>query len=195
MRIGLDFDNTLGDFVGLIHRITFERTGFEMTGLRERHPEAKNLREIIDAAVGKERFEAFMTEIHETELTVDMLPQPGAVEVARRLAARHELVVVTARNEQECLAVHRWLERHRIPFTGVIATARESTAPHAIEHGLAVHLDDTAEVLEAFDEAHPTVPALLALPRNEKATRAAHWRSVEHWLAFEQLVDTLEREQ
>jgi len=194
MRLGIDFDNTLGDFVALIQRVTLERTGFEMRGLREQHPELDSLESIIHAAVGKERFESFLTEIHETDLTLEMLPQPGAIEVAQRLARRHELVVVTARNDIECAAVGRWLERYRIPVSGVIATARAPKAPYALEQGLVVHLDDSAEVFAAFDEAHPTVPALLAHPMNAKATRAAHWRSVEHWLAFEALVETLERE-
>ena len=63
MRIGIDFDNTLGDFVALLQRITREQTGFEMRGLREQHPELDSLEPIIHAAVGKERFESFMHEI------------------------------------------------------------------------------------------------------------------------------------
>ena len=194
MRLGIDFDNTLADFVTLLQRITRERTGFELRGLREQQPGVEDLEPIIHAAIGKDRFESFLTEIHETDLTVEMPPQPGAIEVARRLAAQHDLVIVTARGDHESAAVHRWLERHGIPIAGYVATNREPKAPHAIEHGLAVHLDDTASVLEAFDEAHPTVPALIAHPMNARATRAAHWRSVEDWLAFERLVETLERE-
>ena len=194
MRLGIDFDNTLADFVTLLQRITRERTGFELRGLRERHPGVEDLEPIIHAAIGKERFESLMTEIHETDLTVEMAPQPGAIEVARRLAARHDLVIVTARGDHESEAVHRWLERHDIPIAGYVATNRAPKAPHAIAHGLSVHLDDTATVLDAFDEAHPTVPALLAHPMNARATRAAHWRSVEDWLAFERLVQSLERE-
>ena len=194
MRLGIDFDNTLADFVTLLQRITLERTGFELRGLRERHPGVEDLEPTIHAAIGKERFESLMTEIHETDLTVEMPPQPGAVETARRLATQHELVIVTARGDHESAAVHRWLERHDITIAGYVATNRAPKAPHAIEHGLAVHLDDTASVLEAFDEAHPTVPALIAHPMNAKATRAAHWRSVEDWLAFERLVQSLEQE-
>lgn len=193
MRLGIDFDNTLADFVSLIQRLTRERTGFELRGLPERYPEADDLEPVIHAAIGRERWEALLAEIHETDLTLQMDPQPGAVEVARRLAAQHDLVIVTARDHRESESVHRWLEQHRIPIRGFVATNRAPKAPHAIEHSLAVHLDDTASVLEAFDEAHPTVPALIAHPMNARATRAAHWRSVEDWLAFEALVGTLER--
>ena len=194
MRLGIDFDNTLADFVALLQRITRERTGFEMVGLRDRYPNVDDLEPIIHEAVGKERFEAFMTEIGETDLTLQMEPRPGAVEVARRLAAQHELVVLTARNDRETRAVERWAERHGIPIAGIVGTDRQPKASHAIEHGLSIHLDDTASVLEAFDEAHPTVPALIAHPMNAKSPRAAHWRSVEDWLAFERLVAALAAE-
>lgn len=194
MRLGIDFDNTLADFVSLIQRITRERTGFELVGLREQHPDVENLESIIHAAIGRERWESLLAEIHETDLTVEMAPQPGAVEIARRLAERHELVIVTARGDHESEAVHRWLERHAIPVRGYIATNRAPKAPHAIAHGLATHLDDNVAVFADFDEAHPTVPALLAHPMNARAARAAHWRSVEDWLAFERLVASLEHE-
>ena len=65
MRLGIDFDNTLADFVSLIQRLTRERTGFELRGLIERHPEADDLERVIHAAIGRERWEALLAEIHE----------------------------------------------------------------------------------------------------------------------------------
>jgi len=193
MRLGIDFDNTLADFVATLQQLTRERTGFELRGLRDRHPETEDVEAIIHAAVGKERFEALIHEVQSTDLTVEMAPLPGAVEVARRLALTHELVVVTARPEADTRSVRAWLRRHDIPVVDLVATDFRPKAPHALAHGLAIHLDDTASMLEAFDEAHPTVPALIAHPMNARSVRAAHWRSVEDWLAFERLVGTLER--
>ncbi|MGE3858219.1 MAG: hypothetical protein AB7G21_14795 [Dehalococcoidia bacterium] len=193
MRLGIDFDNTLADFVATLQQITRERTGFELRGLRERHPETEDVEAIIHAAVGKERFEALIHEVQSTDLTVEMAPLPGAVEVARRLALTHELVVVTARPEADTRSVRAWLRRHDIPVADLVATDFQPKAPHALAHGLSVHLDDTASMLVDFDEAHPTVPALIAHPMNARSARAAHWRSVEDWLAFERLVATLER--
>lgn len=194
MRLGIDFDNTLADFVALLQQVTLERTGFDIRNLRERHPGTEDVEAIIHANVGKERFESLIAEVQSTDLTVQMAPRPGAVEVARRLALQHELVLVTARPEADTRSVREWLRRHDVPVVDLVATDFQPKAPHALKHGLAVHLDDTASVLEAFDEAHPTVPALIAHPMNARATRAAHWRSVEHWLAFERLVESLEDE-
>ena len=194
MRLGIDFDNTFADFGGLLRRVTLERTGFDIRAVREANPDAVNIEAIIHAAIGKARFDALIAEIVESDLTLEMEPRPGAIEVARRLAVRHEIVVITARTDTESDAPRRWLQRHAIPIVDVIGTAYASKAPHAIEQGLAVHLDDNVTVIETFDAAHPTVPALLAHPTNLDAPRAAHWRSVEDWLAFETLVQTLERE-
>lgn len=191
MRIGLDFDNTLGDFLGLLMRVTQERTGFD---LRAAWATGEDGEALAHAAIGRATLDALIAEIDVTDLSLELPPMPGAVEVTRRLAERHELFIVTARTDAESINVHRWLERQRIPIRGFIATARASKAPHAMEHGIAVHLDDKASVCEEFDEAHPTVPALLAHVTNTRATRAAHWRSVEDWLAFERLVQSLERE-
>lgn len=194
MRLGIDFDNTLADFGGLLRHITLERTGFDLRSVREANPDVTDIEAAIHAAVGRERFEALIAEIEQTDLTLEMEPRPAAIEVARRLAARHEIVVVTARTVPDAEAARRWLRRYDIPVAEVIATAYAPKAAHAAEQGLVVHLDDAVSVIEAFDEAHPTVPALLAHPMNAGAPRAAHWRAVEDWRAFEALVEALERE-
>lgn len=191
MRLGIDFDNTLADFLGLLMRLTQERTGFD---LRTAWATGEDGEALAQAAIGRETLDALIEEIDLTDLTGSIQPMPGALEVVNRLATRHEIVILTARTDSESVNAHRWLEKYRVPVSGFIATARASKAPHALKHGLGVHLDDTASVLSDFDEAHPTVPALLEHPMNARAPRAAHWRSVEHWLAFERLVETLEQE-
>ena len=194
MRLGIDFDNTFADFGGLLQRITLGRTGFDLRAIREANPDALDIEAIVYATIGKERFDALILEILHADHSDTIEPRPGALDVARRLATRHEIVIVTARSERESATPRRWLERHGVPIADFIATDYGPKAPHAIAQGLAVHLDDNVSVIEAFDAAHPTVPALLAHPLNLDAPRAAHWRSVEDWLAFEALVATLERE-
>lgn len=38
MRLGVDVDNTLADFGGLLRRITLDRTGFDLRAMREGEP-------------------------------------------------------------------------------------------------------------------------------------------------------------
>ncbi|MDA0302228.1 MAG: hypothetical protein O2822_06850 [Chloroflexi bacterium] len=194
MWLGIDFDNTFADFGGLLRRVTLERTGVDLVAIREANPHAQDIEAIVHATLGKDRLDALVAEILESDLSLEMEARPGALDVARRLAANHEIVVVTARSVKEAAAPRRWLERHGIAVRDLVATDRAPKASHAVHHGLLVHLDDNAEVFADFDEAHPTVPALIAHPMNARSARAAHWRSVEDWLAFERLVKSLEQE-
>ena len=190
MRIGLDFDNTIGDFLSLLMDVTVERTGFD---LRAAWATGGDGQALAHAAIGSDRLDALIAEIDQHHM-VRMLPVPGAIEVTRRLASRHELVIVTARSAAESVSARDWLDRHEIPVADLVPTNYASKAPHASNLGLAMHLDDNATVLADFDEAHPTIPVLLAHPLNARSPRAAHWRSVEDWLAFERLVQSLEQE-
>lgn len=182
MRIGLDFDDTLADFRTLLATETRSRFGIELTrGVRGRD------------IVGEERWDAFLKEILDGDATLYLDPRPGAVEVTRRLAERHELIVLTARHEHEAPHAKAWLERHRIPVAAFVTTGREAKAPLARDLGLGVHLDDTPHIFDAFHPAHPTVPALiLSGSWDQPASPPAHLRMVEHWLAFEALVGDLE---
>ena len=188
MRIGLDFDNTLADFDHLLRRLTLERYAIDLDEIPGSAPQTAAL-----TALGREQRDALYDEIHGTDLTLEMRPCRDAIEVARRLGARHQLVILTARDERQSRPAQQWLRRTEIPIVDFCSLSGMSKAPVAVIQGLTVHLDDNVEVTTAFDQAHPTVPALLAHRMNLGATRAAHWRSVEDWLAFERLVNTLER--
>ncbi len=194
MRLGIDFDNTLADFGGLLRAITLERTGVDFRAIRAANPDVADIEALCYAAVGRERFDALSAEIVLADHSTRIESRPGAIEVMRRLGARHEIVLLTARSEAESVTPRRWLEHHGLRVAGFVTTATGPKATHAIEHSLAAHLDDSVAVFEAFDDAHPTVPVLMAHPMNAAHPRAAHWRSVEDWLAFERLVETLERE-
>lgn len=187
MRIGLDFDDTLADFSEMLVRLTRERFGIDLLELHRQGKPGK-------PEVGAERWDAMLREMLETDLTVEMAPKDEAVEVARRLAVRHDLVILTARYEREMPSAFRWLERHGIPTAQVIWTDRGPKAEPAREHGLAVLFDDTAKNFDDFG-AHPTIPALFVgatvSPRAQQP--AEHVRHhLSHWREFETLVGRIE---
>lgn len=187
MKIGLDFDDTLADFSEMLVRLTRERFGIDLLELYRQGKPGK-------PAVGAERWDAMLKEMHETDLTLEMAPKDGAVEVARRLAARHDLVILTARNDRETPSARRWLERFQIPTAHIIWTNRGPKAAPAREHGLAVLFDDTAANFDDFG-GHPTVPVLFVgattLPRAQQP--AEHVRHhLSHWHEFEAMVAQLE---
>jgi phosphoglycolate phosphatase-like HAD superfamily hydrolase len=189
MRIGLDFDDTLADFSEMLVRLTTERFGIDLLDLHRQGKPGK-------PEVGAERWDVMLKEMLETDLTLEMAPKHEAVEIAQRLASRHELVILTARYEREMPSALRWLKRHGIPTTQVIWTDRGLKSGPAREHGLTVLFDDTAKNFDDFD-GHPTVPALFlnatVSPRAQEP--AAHVRHhLNHWREFEALVERMEAE-
>ena len=187
MKIGLDFDDTLADFSEMLVRLTHERFGIDLLAL---HREGKPGK----PEVGAERWDALLKEMLEGDLTLEMAPKDDAVEVARRLAARHELVILTARYDREMPSLRGWLERHDIPTSQIIWTDRGPKDAAAREHGLAVLFDDTAKNFTAFGD-HPTIPALFVgatvSPRPQEVP--AHVRHhLNHWREFETLVTRIE---
>ncbi len=189
MRIGLDFDDTLADFSEMLVRLTQERFGIDLLELHRQGKPGK-------PQVGAERWDAMLKEMLETDLTVEMAPKDEAVAVARRLAARHDLVILTARYDREMPSARRWLERYEIPTSNIIWTDRGPKAEPARGHGLTVLFDDTATNFDDFGD-HPTIPALfvgatVSLRAQEPAEHVRHLLS--HWREFETLVERLESE-
>ncbi len=188
LRIGLDFDDTIADFSALLARCARERWGVEMHHLRG---EGRTLADVI----GQEATDALIIEMLETDLSLRMSPKPGALDAIRRLAERHELIVVTARHEHEADAPRRWLQRHDVPVGDFVATGREPKSMAADTYELAVHLDDTPAVFDHFVD-HRTVSALYrdaAWPRRgaPETPLLPHVREIDHWRRFERLVGEL----
>lgn len=189
MKIGLDFDDTLVAFSEMLVRLTQERFGIDLLELHRQGKPGK-------PEVGAERWDAMLKEMLETDLTLEMAPKDEAVEIAQRLAARHDLVILTARYDREMPSALRWLERYGIPTSHIIWTDRGPKAAPAREHGLVVLFDDTAKNFDDFVE-HPTVPALFVgatvSPRTQQP--AEHVRHhLSHWREFEALVARLEED-
>lgn len=184
MRIGIDFDDTLSDWGSMLTSEAERRWGLDLAAVRTAGGKPED-------HVG-EAWRRLILDLLETELSLDLPVKPGALEVTRDLAERHELVVLTARYEHESAFVAPWLRRHDIPIRQVVFTSRTPKHTFATDLDLRVHLDDTARVFDSFAE-HACASALLvgsAFDRHEEPL--AHVRSVESWHRFAEYVRELE---
>jgi hypothetical protein len=129
-------------------------------------------------------------EILGSDLTLELEPRPGAVDVMRRLARDHELMIVTARNDAEAVLAQRWLARQGIEVHDFISTARGPKSTIAREQRLSVLLDDMTHNFVDFHELE-TVGALYRDGWDRYLEPPDHVRSIEHWHRFEELVDEL----
>jgi uncharacterized HAD superfamily protein len=184
MRIGIDFDGTIADASSAKIRYALERFGVELT------PEL-TMRPGGVPVIGLERYEAMVADIFGTELTLEFEPMPGALEVLRRLAAEHEIYVVTARLDHEVDLAARWLETRGVEVRGVRHTARGPKTDACRELGLGLYLDDTPAELARLAEGGlceaGLCAALLETPYNREDDRHAAVRLVPDWPAFEVL--------
>lgn len=185
MRIGIDFDDTLTDWGVMLTSEAARRWDLDLAEVyRSGRTPADH--------VG-EQWRRLILDLMETELSLALPVKPGAIEVTRSLAERHELVVLTARHEHECKFVAPWLREHDIPIDRVVFTNRAPKHTFASDLGLGVHLDDTARVFDHFVD-HTCASALLlgsVFDRHEEPL--AHVRSVESWHLFADLVAELEQ--
>jgi hypothetical protein len=184
MRIGIDFDDTLCDFGAMLVAESRTRWDADLPALRAAGTKP-------DEHFGED-WSKLILELLETDLGLRMAVKPGALEVTRRLAEEHELIVLTARHDHEMDFARRWVAANEIPITEFHATSRGPKDMAARSLGLRVHLDDTARVFDTFVD-HPTTSALLAGGVFDRGgPPGAHVLTVEHWHAFEELVRTLE---
>ena len=182
MRIGLDFDGTFADVITA--KIAYAREYFDV----ELAPH-ETWREQAVQRVGPERYEAMLAELFATDRTLEIAPLPGAIEVSHRLAERHELVVVTARNDAERGPAEAWLRQHEVPIARFVHTSRAPKPPVCADLGIGVLLDDWANSF--IDMREETVSALLDAPHNGHVDEP-HITRVPDWHAFEALVRQLE---
>ncbi len=185
MRIGLDFDGTLMDVALAKQQYVKATWGIDLTI-------AETGRAGALPVLGEERYLEMVLATHRTEAMLETPPIPGALQVTERLVRAHEVVVITARLDEEIELAREWLRRHGLGGVEVVHTRSEAKRTAWDRFGTEVHLDDTPRVLLHHPDA--MVPALLETPYNAAIERCAVTQSVEDWLAFERLVGVLSSE-
>ncbi len=185
MRIGIDFDDTLSDWGVLLTSEAQRRWGVDLPALYREHVR-------LEDRVGLKPWRRLIRDVLETELSLELPVKPGALEITRQLAERHELVILTARHRHEATYVSEWVRTHDLPFSEFVATSRAPKDSFALDLGLRVHFDDSARVFDSF-AGHPCASALLVggvFDRGQEP--GAHVRSVESWQRFGEMVRELE---
>jgi hypothetical protein len=185
MRIGIDFDDTLSDWGALLTTEAARRWGVDLASIYARG-------ERPDDHIGTDPWRRLILDVLETELALSLPLKPGALEVTRALAERHELVILTARHQHEARYAERWILDHDLPIAEVVATSRAAKGTYALDLGLRVHFDDSARVFDSF-VGHPCQGALLIGSVFELGAKPGeHVRSVESWHRFAELVSEIE---
>jgi len=105
MKIGIDVDGVISDFVGTFKEIVKKRYN---VSLNEKDIREHDLYKIL----GIKPEEAF--ELVQETLSHDLKPQIGAVESINQLYRSHKIIILTARPPETLDITKKWLEKHNI---------------------------------------------------------------------------------
>jgi len=179
LRIGIDMDGVVSDFVGTFIPLVKEKYGIDMK--RD------------DIYVHDLFLVLGITEEEAGELIVETLshpidPMPGAVEGLKRLYENHDLHLITARPRSTMSITKAWLSSHDIPYHS-LAWLTEGNK-HLAEENLDVIIDDhLREVLRFRDKAKHLV--IFDHPWNQSKNLRGLFTRVRTWKEIEMFVNKL----
>lgn len=183
LRLGVDLDGCCYDFVNGVRTWRWQKHNVPL----EEMPEADNWNFFKNQwQMTTPEFLAVCAEaVKAGHLFWRGPAYPDAVDVIRRLAGEHQIVIVTDRGfpgaEEECqLATRHWLEQTQIPFHELHFTADKASA------GVDMMVDDKVENVEALLDAG--VDAYLMVRRHNYRSHIPEGRRVNNWWEFEEIV-------
>lgn len=184
LRLGIDFDGVVSDTIAAMIAYAAEHDGVTLSPRECLPPDGP-------ARLGAERYQGLIAETHGTPYALEMPPIAGAVEALAALAARHDVVIVTARGGSAFVHAGTWLERAGV--RGVlhdVVSAHGTTKPAVARRlRLDVVLDDWAANLAGMPPG--VVPVLWTAAHNAGDPVPPPARRVDGWDAFALLVDRL----
>ena len=177
IRLGLDIDNTIGDFnKGMLTRIMLEK-GYTVEQAEALYPTPTDYSFVVSGWFPnvnsfKETFNN--AEKNGVYRTMDVYPE--AAKIIRQLAASGdvEIHLVSARNKKWNDDTRAWLRAHRIPFKSITFTdAKEET-------DMDIYLDDAGYQLAKLKEHGKKVIAFDQLYNRSLSDipRVKHWTQV-----------------
>jgi uncharacterized HAD superfamily protein len=141
LRLGLDLDNTSGDFTGGLRAEIAAQKGLTPEQALQLMPEPTHYSFVQSGWFNN--LDEFLTDFHAAEeqgVYTKMKPFPGFAETVRKLVADREVEihVVTARHNRWENETRTWLKKHRIPFTTLTHTEDKENIKN-----IDVYLDDS----------------------------------------------------
>lgn len=156
LRVGLDLDNTTGDFTGGMRAYSASLEGMSRKEASKAYPEPDTYD--FGNWYSKEEFLERFHAAEEVGLYRSMEAMPGARRVLQNLAADGvEIHVVTARPARWNADTLHWLKKNRIPYASVTHTEDKAALD------LDVYIDDSDSQLAHLAERSKTTIAMHAL--------------------------------
>jgi len=179
LRIAVDIDGVISDFVGTFIPLVKERYGIELSQ--------------DDIYVHDLFLVLGITEQETQELIIETLrrpirPIPGAVKALKKINSNHDVHIITARHPSAQEITKQWLSDHKIQYDSLIWLKEGNK--HLLEKKFDIVIDDHLRELLGF---HGKVKHLVVFdhPWNRTKNVKALVRRVYTWNDIENLIDEL----
>lgn len=181
MRVGLDFDGVIADTIPSM--ISYARNHL---GVNLRPEDC-----VVPGGpqrLGTEGYRELVRVTHETPFSLTFQPTRGAVEWLPRIAAEHELVLVTARHQEAFTNAERWLDAHGFASCFAARHSSGTAAKSVVVELLSLdcYVDD---LIPTFIDWPLAVTSLLwDAPYNRsravgpRVQRIAGWNELKDWI-------------
>ncbi|MGM5484388.1 MAG: 5' nucleotidase, NT5C type [Nanobdellota archaeon] len=178
MRIAIDMDDVIADFSSAFIRFYNENYG---TGLKKEEIFTYDLWRVVGE--DKEGFLRKLKPLFSSDALEELNPLPGAVESLKELSRKHELIIVTARQEKNKEKTYNWIDKHlpgvfdKIVFTNRFNDDELRKVDVCTDHGASLIIEDN------YDNARECLPhldvILMDQPWNREHLEGA--RRVKSW--------------
>jgi uncharacterized HAD superfamily protein len=178
MNIGIDIDGVIANFVGTFIPLAQQRYGISFT---ERDIYVHDLYVVLGIT------EAEALELIRATITSDPRPYDGAVEALRRIHAKHDVVLMTARPKDLMDVTAQWLARWSIAYRQLVHL--DEGFKHEASLSLDIIVDDHLREALGFVGKVPHI-VVFDRPWNQTLNVARLFERVRTW---EELVDLIRR--
>ncbi|QDI89213.1 hypothetical protein Nisw_06595 [Candidatus Nitrosopumilus sp. SW] len=170
MRIGIDIDGVISDFVTSFRKLVKEEYGVDF-GYED--IQQHDLWKVL--GLPKDETLQLVIKTFEYDLGV----QPGAIEGLKALAKKHEIILVTARPVQAKQKTLEWLEKNDVSYQKIIFT-NEGNKHCVEEENLEVIIDDHLEEISNWIGKTQKI-LVFNHPWNKSLNIKNHFRRVYSW--------------
>lgn len=178
MRIGIDIDGVVANFVAALVPLVKNRYGL---ALRERDIYVHDL----DLVLGVMQYEVM--DLVRQAIKCDLEPYPGAILGLRRLRRQHEVTLVTSRPVDMMDVTKAWLSRRGIPHDDLLHFGEGSK--HHNELGFHVFVDDHLRETFGFVGKVPCI-IIFDRPWNRTFNAGGLFKRAHNWRELVSIIET-----
>lgn len=182
MKIGIDIDGVITDFVSEFNKSVKNRYGVNMS---EQNIREHDLYKIL--GIPAKELQDIVMEVFPKDLD----PQPHAIESIKELSKNHEIYIITAREPETLDLSEKWLKNHEVPYKRLAFMKEGDKHKFIQEDDLDIVIDDN---LKEITNWIGIVPHIIVLdhPWNQSLNVKNYFYIAKDWKEIMSIIKKIE---